>query len=495
MDNHNSLVKIAGGAGIVFMGSLFAKLLGYFYVLILARLGSYNFGLLNIGFGIFAIIGIVSLLGLNFGALRYVSFYKARNDKPKIKGAILSALQIALPLSLLLSFIVFLFANNIASIFHDDKLIIILRILMIGIPFYVVGNIFINVLRAFHKIGYAVGTREIVEKIIGISLVLSLIYFGLELIGAAIAYVVSAISTFVISFYLTEKKVFSIFSKIKTSFYRIEMLKYSIPLVFTGFFFLIIRWINTFILGYFENASAVGLYNVSLSTADLMYVIPIALTTLSFPIMTEMYSKNKNLKSIYNTTTKWIFLITLPMFLFFIFFSRDILRIMFGNEYGNAALALSILAGGYIIYSLAKTAMDVLSIVKKTKIIFYVTSIAAIVNIILSLILIPKFHLIGAAISTSVAFMIMGIIFFYYAYKINKLQPIKLFYIKTIIIGLVSIFIIYKLSNMMVLSIYKLFLILLLFGWIYLFLLYIFKILDYEDKLVIQSWFKKIKFI
>lgn len=273
------------------------------------------------------------------------------------------------------------------------------------------------------------------------------------------------------------------------------MLKYSIPLVFTGFFFLIIRWINTFILGYFENASAVGLYNVSLSTADLMYVIPIALTTLSFPIMTEMYSKNKNLKSIYNTTTKWIFLITLPMFLFFIFFSRDILRIMFGNEYGNAALALSILAGGYIIYSLAKTAMDVLSIVKKTKIIFYVTSIAAIVNIILSLILIPKFHLIGAAISTSVAFMIMGIIFFYYAYKINKLQPIKLFYIKTIIIGLVSIFIIYKLSNMMVLSIYKLFLILLLFVWIYLFLLYIFKILDYEDKLVIQSWFKKIKFI
>ncbi|MFH0936564.1 MAG: flippase [Candidatus Woesearchaeota archaeon] len=494
MNDHDSLIKIAGGAGIVFIGSLFSKLLGYFYVLILARLGSYKFGLLNIGFGIYALVGIIALLGLNIGVLRYVSFYKAKNNKNKIKGAIVSALQITLPLSLLLSSIIFIFADKIANLFHDDSLTLILRIIIIGVPFFVLGNIFIHVLRAYHKIGYAIGAREIIEKIVNILLTLLLFYFGLSVYGASIAYTVAAVSTFIISFYLMEKKVFSIFTKIKTHYYRSEILKYSLPLVFTGFFFMIIRWVNTFILGYFENASSVGIYNVSLSTADLMYLIPIALTTLSFPIMTEGYSKNKDLKLIYDTTTKWIFLMIVPIYLVFFFFSKNILGIMFGGEYSKGALALSILSLGYIFYSLSKIAFDLLSIAKKTKIIFYITLIAAITGTILSLILVPKFKLMGAAISTFISFTLIGVLFFYYAHKINNLQPIKWIYLKIFIIGLVSIFIIYKLSKIIVLSLHKLIFLLLLFLIIYLFLLYIFKCLDYQDRLIIRTFLQKIKF-
>ncbi|MCX6711566.1 MAG: flippase [Candidatus Woesearchaeota archaeon] len=496
MNDHDSLVKIAGGAGIVFIGCLFSKILGYFYVLILARLGSYKFGLLNIGFGVYAIVGIIALLGLNTGVLRYVSFYKAKNDKNKIKGAIVSALQIALPLSLLLSSIIFIFANQIASLFHDNNLVLILRIMIIGVPFFVLGNIFIHVLRAYHKIGYAVGAREVIEKIVNISITLILFYFGLNIYGASIAYTVAAVSTFVISFYLMEKKVFSIFSKIKTYYYRNEMVKYSLPLVLTGFFFMIIRWVNTFILGYFKDASYVGIYNVSLSTADLMYLAPMALTTLSFPIMTERYSKseNKDLKAIYDTTTKWIFLVIIPIYLVFFFFSKNILGIMFGNEYSKGALTLSILAAGYILCSLSKTATDILSIAKKTKIIFYITLVAAIINVMLGFILVPKYNLIGAALSTSISFTIMGILFFYYAYKISNLQPIKWVYLKSFILGLISIIIVYKLSTIIKLSIYKLVFLLLLFLVIYLVLLYIFKCLDNQDKLIIKSFLQKIKY-
>lgn len=496
MNNDDSLVKIAKGAGIVFIGSFFAKLLGYFYVLILARLGSYKYGLLNIGFGMFSFVGIISLLGLNLGVLRYVSFYKAKGDKNKIKGAIISALRISLPLSLLLSSLVFIFAGEISNIFHDEGLVPILRILVIGVPFFVIGNIFIHALRAFQKVGYAVGTREVVEKIINILLTLLLLYLGLDLYGATLAYIVSMVSTFVIAFYIMEKRVFSIFDKTKTFYYRNEILRYSLPLVFTTFFLVIIKWINTFLLGYFENASYVGIYNVALSTADLMYIVPIALTTLSFPIMTERYSKSKNkdLKYIYDTTTKWIFLIILPIYLIFLFFSRNILYIMFGKEYSAGALALSILASGYVLYSLSKTAFDILSIAKKTKTIFYITLVVAIINIILGFILIPKFNLFGASIATSVSFVVMGILFFYYAYKIDKLQPIKLVYIKSSAIGLISIFVIYKLSNLIKLSIFRIFSLWLLFLVIYLFLLYTFKCLNYEDKMVIKSWYNKIRF-
>jgi len=57
------------------------------------------------------------------GITRYVSFYKGKEDKGRIKGTIISALKITLPLSLILAFILFGYANWISiHVFHDARL-------------------------------------------------------------------------------------------------------------------------------------------------------------------------------------------------------------------------------------------------------------------------------------------------------------------------------------------------------------------------------------
>jgi O-antigen/teichoic acid export membrane protein len=46
-----------------------------------------------------SIAATLSLVGIQNGIVRYVSFYKGKEDKGRIKGTIISATKITLPLS------------------------------------------------------------------------------------------------------------------------------------------------------------------------------------------------------------------------------------------------------------------------------------------------------------------------------------------------------------------------------------------------------------
>ena len=98
-----SLRKIAKGAGIVL------RAFGYGSRLIIARLGASDYGLVALGFAVMSIAATLSMVGMQSGIVRYVSFYKGKEDKGRIKGTIISALKITLPLSFILAFILVLY--------------------------------------------------------------------------------------------------------------------------------------------------------------------------------------------------------------------------------------------------------------------------------------------------------------------------------------------------------------------------------------------------
>jgi len=103
-----SLRKIAKGAGIGFMGTFIGMALGYLSRMVIARwLGAADYGLICLVFAAMTIAATLSLVGLPSGIVRYVSFYKGKGNKGRIKGTIISALKISIPISLVLTLLVF----------------------------------------------------------------------------------------------------------------------------------------------------------------------------------------------------------------------------------------------------------------------------------------------------------------------------------------------------------------------------------------------------
>mgnify|MGYP001578847148 FL=1 len=344
--------KIAKGAILVFLGMIFGRLIGYLYVMLVARLGSSQYGILSLGIAIVSFLSALATLGLDEGVLRYISYYKGKEDKARIKGAIVSSLRIVIPLSLFFSLIMFIFSKQIATKFSSgNELIPILKIFSFVLPFMVVRNIFLVSMRALQKVKYEITVKEFIERLTRLILTFILIYLGYKVFGAALAYLLAVLVSFVFSIYFLEKKVFPIFKKeIKSVVYPKELLSYSLPLLLGGFLVLIMSWIDTLMLGIFRTVSEVGIYNVASPTAQLMLMAPTALIFLFIPIITELYGKKElfGIKKVYKTTSKWIFLINLPLFLLMILFSKQLLRILFGNEYVAGYSVLIILSLGFI---------------------------------------------------------------------------------------------------------------------------------------------------
>lgn len=498
MDVGHYSKKIAKAGLILFLGMVLGRGLTYLYVALVSRLGSANYGLLSLGFVVTLFLSTFALLGLRIGIVRYISYFMGKKNLQKVKGTILSSIRLSLPLSLLLAILLFIFSEFVAvNIFHNSELTSIFRLFSITIPFITLSHVFLGAMIGFQRIEYQVGIKDVGEIFSRLLLTFILIYLGYGLFGVEIAYIISVIITFFLSFYFLKKKVFpQLISKVKPILIDKELFLFSFPLMFTGFLNLVVKWVDIFMIGIFRTASEVGIYNVALPTANLLVIVPTALMGLFMPVITELYSKKKkeDVKDLSKIISKWIFFANLPIFFLIFLFSKPILTIAFGSEYVVGYVALSVLLIGYLIASLSHTYSSILSMIKKTKVIMYVVIITTLINIILNYILIPKIGIVGGAIATSISLILACLFFAIYTYKFTKIQPLKLNYFKGILSGLIALLLIYYLSILYnPYSIFILFIFGLLFLAVYFVFLMLFKCLDNTDEEVLLGFFNVFK--
>jgi len=485
-----SLRKIAKGAGIGFIGTFLGLALGYLSRMIIARwLGSADYGLINIGFAVMTIGATLSLLGLPSGIARFVSFYKGRGDRGRIKGTIISALKISIPISLIITLFIFLFADWIsANVFHEPRLTPVLRIFSVGIPFLVLSSNFIAVTIGFQDLRYRVFVNDLFQNIFKLITILVLLLLGFGVLGATLGWVLAVILMPILAFYFL-RKVFP-FNEIKAIPVERELLSFSLPLIFAGLAGLIASWTDTLMLGYFMTASDVGIYNAALPTARLLSVFLGSFGTIFMPVASELYSRNamEDLRIAYSVVTKWIFSFILPLFLLMTLFPGWMLEIMFGSEYVVAAKTLSILAFGYLIISTIGPTTHVLQAYGKTKIIMACSFFGAGMNFALNYFLIPLYGVTGAAIATSTSIGLASVLQSLFLYRIGKVQPFRRSFIKPFFASIISLLIVYSITKTIVgTSLLSLIIMFFIFLLLYFSLLLLFKSFDNEDLIIMMA--------
>ena len=488
---HEKTLKIvAKGAGIVFIGTIVGYFFSYITRLLIARwLGPSDYGLYNLGLAIFSICATISLLGLSEGVTRYISFLKVRRDLNGVKGVIHSSIKISLPISIFFSILLYVFSVQISIFFHNLYLASVLQVFSIGIPFYVLFTIFVASLRGFKKTKYKVYSQDIFYPTLKIILISSFLYLGFNLFGAIIGYVLSIIIGLVLAFFYLNKT-FPIFNSIKKRPITKELLLFSLPLLFSTLLGSIVGWTDTAMLGFFKTSLDVGIYNAAHPTVFILLIVLNSFGFIFLPIISELYSKGKDIKKIYKAVTRWIFALNLPIFLLMILFPKVIIKILFGHEYLSAALPLAILSIGYFTHSLILS-YNILTSIGKTKINLLVISIGACSNFILNLILIPIYGVVGASIATSTSIILLNISSLTFLYHYLKIHPFSLSLIKPLISSIIPMTLFYSIYRYFNLEIWFLFPMFIGFLLIYIINFLLMKGLNQEDLLILKSMEKK----
>jgi len=499
--NQNNILKsIVRGAGIIFFGTMFAYLTNFVYRLIISRyLGPADYGLIALGQMILNIGLIFAMFGLEEGIIRYVAYYKGQKKLAEVKGILYSALKISLPIAIIICVSLIFFSNIISNrLFNNPKFQLVLIVFSVILPLNVSLRLICSFFLALKKVEYSELILDIFRNISNLIFVFIVVILGGTIFHISISYLLATLFSFLIALFLLKYKIFpKIFVKKFKPFYDYKnLLSFSIPLLFTGIFLRVMGWADTFFLGIFKTASDVGIYNVAFPLAAAMGIFLISFGQIFYPLCSELLAKKKyfEIGKSFEVIIRWIFMITFPIFLLILFFPKDILNFLFGKEYIGGYIALVILISAYFINVITGPGIHTLKSFKKLKFVLNLNIIVVVLNVILNIILIPKYAINGAAIATAISIVLREIIIFLKVKSLIKFSyNIKnyLKYILSAIIPLIAVYLI-MITFFRPYSIFKLVGALFVFSVLYLFFLLIFKSFDKEDLMIMLTIEKRL---
>jgi len=186
-----------------------------------------------------------------------------------------------------------------------------------------------------------------------------------------------------------------------------ELLRDSWPLILSGMVISIYMKIDQVMIKEMLGVEQVGLYAAAVRLSEAWYFIPMAITSSVFPAIINAKKQSEalyyqRLQKLYDLMVWLAVAIALPT----TFLAPWVIKVLYGEAFLPAAgvLSIHIWAGVFVFLGVASS--QYLIAENYTRISFYRTFIGAIVNVILNIILIPKYGINGASITTVVSYFI-----------------------------------------------------------------------------------------
>jgi O-antigen/teichoic acid export membrane protein len=171
------------------------------------------------------------------------------------------------------------------------------------------------------------------------------------------------------------------------------------------------QYLNNFsailILTVFAAGPPVGLFNAAARTATFLTVVRFAFSGIFSPIISGLHARQdtEEMGRLYKDVSRWIFTGAFALFLVLVVFAPEVMGI-FGEAFGAGVTALIIVAVAQLFSSSVGPAPRMLAMTGNQNYAMIATSVSAIAGVVVSLILIPRFEVMGAAIGMATAIIV-----------------------------------------------------------------------------------------
>jgi O-antigen/teichoic acid export membrane protein len=339
-------------------------------------------------------------LGLNTSTIYYVS-KKEINLNQVFNTNFIIALILA-ALSIVIGIIViFLLANNKFENVEQSLIFLSLSAMPFMFLMIFMQTIFqgLQNFKMFNSI-------LVVQQLSNLLLVcLLVVLFNLELEGAIIAFILGYVLTVLFILYILFYKynVRINFREINKT-YLMKSFKYGLKAHISNVMTFLNYRLDIFLLGYFINPAAVGIYVVAVNVGERLSVFSQSISSVLLPRVAaeENEEVKNNLTSLVSRTL--LLLIVLVSFVLFLL-SDLIFSIFFGEQYNQSSLILKVLLPGLTLLAVEKLLSNDLAGRGKPELNMYVSFFNVIFNVCLNLFFIPKFGALGAGISSTLTYI------------------------------------------------------------------------------------------
>ena len=451
-------------------------IMGLVYSMYTARyLGPERYGTIAFALAFTSIFGVVTDLGINTLTIREVA--RNKNSATTFLGNLLLIKSILVIITV--AFIVV--AVNLTG--HDWIEIDVTYLISISIILSAFNGAFNSLFQAFERIEFI----SIGSVLSNISMLLGAGYaishdFGV--IGFACIYIFSSTLGLAYTLFVANRLHLTHALQIDREMIW-PMMKEALPFGITALSGMIYTYADSIMLSSLKGNEVVGWYNAPYRLMLMMLFIPNVINVVIFPVMSRYFTSSPSfLKLIYTKYLKFMLILSLPLGMGTTLIADKIILFVFGVGFENSIVALKIIIWTIVLTFIGAAFARLLESVNQQRIITKISMICMVVNVLLNILLIPKFSYIGSSFVTVVTeFLLVGSIIFF-SYRLNygiPLSVIKTYLIRILFSSLVMcIFVLYfKEAYLILLIISAIF--------VYFFTLYIVRGIDSEDMMLMRQ--------
>jgi len=422
-ESADDMKKVAKGAGITFAGTVSGRGLWFLSQVIIARsFGAEVFGLYIIGLMVLKVTELIARLGLDSGAMRYVSIHR-KTSPSSVKGVLLCSLLLSFVNGVFTGLIVYYLAGFISGvIFHNPELKGIIRLFAFSVPFMSAMMVTATASQGFHTAKYLVYIKDIIQPLANIVLIVLSLALGFGITGVCVAFMASYLIALAAGLYLLSVRFPGLRDRtLRPAFINRELVAYSIPMLFNGFLLFMINWTDAIMLGVFKTSASVGIYRAASQVPMFLGLIMVAFNSIYGPVIAEMHygGKRGRMEAIFKATARWVCILALPASLLLIFSSETIMSI-FGNDFvAEGAYVLMVLAVAQLVNCATGPVGFTLNMTGRQNVELANSLVLLLVNVVLNYLFIPRYGAIGAAVATAISISSINVlrvleVFFFY---------------------------------------------------------------------------------
>jgi O-antigen/teichoic acid export membrane protein len=163
---------------------------------------------------------------------------------------------------------------------------------------------------------------------------------------------------------------------------------------------------DIFLVNILVGTSAAGIYVVAVQLVERLWLLSQAVSTVLLPRLSQLNSDEEKRRQITPVICRWVIALTLLGSILLGVLSSPLIGMLFGDEYLGAVKPLLLLLPGILAGSGTRILANDIASRGRPELNMYTAWVVVIVNIAGNVILIPSYGLAGAAIATSVAYIL-----------------------------------------------------------------------------------------
>ncbi len=407
------------GSGLLLAGRVISfGLTALTQVLIVRRLSTQDYSAWAYAFSAALLLQALSSFGSQEAVPRFVSIYHERRDYPRMFGTmLLSAGLIALTSALVIAAF-FSFPGKLLALLHQqNESLAVLSVLIFMVPIEGFDGILMGIFASLASPRSIFFRRYILAPSLKLAVVLLLIAGKASVLFLAYGYVGAGVLGVLIYTWVLLRHLHceGFLVHLRRDGIRLpyrELLSFVPPMMTSDLLIVLTDAVLVLLVGYYSGLREAALLRMVIPIAATNHLVGNMTGILYMPAATRLFANNdrEGLRHLYWSTATWVAVLTFPVFVATFAFAQPLTIALYGDRYADAALILAIVSAGNYFQAMWGFNGVTLKALNKARHVVICNVATAVITVILALILIPRYGVLGAAITDAAAAVVLSIL-------------------------------------------------------------------------------------